>query len=62
MEKYAILFLDKVRSFRHFIHHGYDCELEKTELLEIQRKLITHEKSLNEDFTEFRRFVEELSN
>lgn len=57
----TFLFLDKVRSFRHFIRHAYDCELDKSELLEIQRKLISHEKPLKQDFIKFRYFIAELS-
>lgn len=57
----SLLLLDKVRAFRHFIRHAYDCELLESELREIQNKLITHYQTLDKDFIGFRGFVEDLS-
>ena len=57
----SFLLLDKIRAFRHFICHAYDCELLENELKEIQNKLKTQFSVLEKDFSEFRRFVESLS-
>lgn len=57
----SYLLLDKIRAFRHFIRHAYDCELLEIELTEIQNKLKVHYKKLSMDFKEFRSFVEGLS-
>src|SRR3990167_4102458 len=32
LSKQSLVLLDKVRAFRHFIRHAYDCELNKEEL------------------------------
>ena len=56
----SFLFLDKMRAFCHFVRHAYDCELQETELQEIQDKLKSYSGVLEKDFLEFRRFVEAL--
>ncbi len=53
----SFIFLDKLRSFRHFIHHAYDCELMEDELRIIQDKLKNGYGALEKDFLEFRKFV-----
>lgn len=60
LSKESFLFLDKIRAFRHFIRHAYDCELQENELQEIQNKLKTCCEVLEKDFLEFRKFVESL--
>ncbi|MES2199001.1 MAG: hypothetical protein V4489_02390 [Chlamydiota bacterium] len=56
----SFLFLDKIRAFRHFIRHAYDCELKEKELEEIQDKLKDCYAVLEKDFLGFRLFVEAL--
>ena len=58
----SFLFLDKVRSFRHFIRHAYDCELDEGELTIIKEKIIAELPTLLNELHTFRDFVEELSN
>lgn len=57
----SFLLLDNIRAFRHFIRHAYDCELKEKELSDIQRKLKEHDQTLKKDFSDFRTFVESLS-
>ncbi len=57
----SFVLLDKIRAFRHFIRHAYDCELLENELREIQNKLKTRYATLEKDFEEFRLFVKTLS-
>lgn len=57
----SFLLLDKIRAFRHFIRHAYDCELLESELRDIQNKLKVNYKFLEKDSLEFRGFVEKLS-
>ncbi len=57
----TFVFLDKLRAFRHFIRHAYDCELDPEELRLIQVRL-KHEFSLfEEDLAAFRKYIEQLS-
>ncbi len=53
----SFLLLDKIRAFRHFIRHSYDCELQEEELKAIQDKLKVSYKTLTDDFSTFRKFV-----
>ncbi|MBM3197649.1 MAG: hypothetical protein FJZ58_00140 [Chlamydiae bacterium] len=57
----SFLFLDKLRIFRHFIRHAYDCELQEKELRDIQEKLKDSFSLLEEDLLQFRKFVEQLA-
>ena len=57
----SLLFLDKLRAFRHFIRHAYDCELDERELIVIQKKLQQEYQSLERDLQKFRSFVHTLS-
>lgn len=62
LSKKSFLFLDKVRSFRHFIRHAYDCELDPQELQIIQDKMKFEFTLVEQDFSQFRSFVQELAN
>ncbi len=55
------LLLDKIRSFKHFIRHAYDCELEENELNNIQKKIQSNFLSFTKDLTKFQTFVQKLS-
>lgn len=58
----AMLFLDKLRAFRHFIRHAYDCELDPHELQIIEDKLKSDFGLVEHDLQQFRKYVEELVN
>lgn len=60
LSKENYLLLDKIRAFRHFICHAYDCELDENELSSIQRLINNQFKNLEYDFHQFRKFIEEL--
>lgn len=53
--------LDKLRTFRHFIRHAYDCELDEGQLREIQTKLLNDFDNVTKDFQNFRLYIEKLS-
>lgn len=57
----SFVLLDKIRAFRHFIRHAYDCELLELELRQIQGKLEDGYPHLEKDFLQFRQFVETLA-
>ena len=57
----SFVLLDKMRSFRHFIRHAYDCELIEGELRIIQDKLKSGYEDLEKDFLEFRKFIHSLA-
>lgn len=57
----SLILLDKVRAFRHFIRHAYDCEFDQNELLHIQDKLIKEYGSVESDLQKFRSFIQQLS-
>jgi len=57
----SLLLLDKIRAFRHFVRHAYDCELDQKELLLIQGKLKKEYAHVESDFQKFRLFVQRLS-
>ena len=40
LSKKSFLFLDKLQAFRHFIRHAYDCELDQSQLKQLQDHLI----------------------
>lgn len=52
--------LDKLRAFRHFIRHAYDYELDKDELLLLQKKIDESFKYVNTDINIFLNFLEVL--
>ncbi len=53
--------LDKLRSFRHFIRHAYDYELDVEELKFLQNRLNNNFNSVIEDFNQFNIFLDELA-
>ena len=57
----SLLLLDKIRSFRHFIRHAYDCELDAEELQDIQEKMQNECASVFMDLKTFRTFIQELT-
>ncbi len=57
----SFLLLDKLRAFRHFIRHAYDCELDKNELSLIQKKLKQEYSFVKGDLQKFRSFIDSLS-
>lgn len=61
LSKESFLLLDKVRSFRHFVRHAYDCELDEAELREIQNRITHHWPSLEKDVGQFRRYLAQLA-
>lgn len=58
--KDSLSLLDKLRSFRHFIRHAYDCELDEKELKTLQEKLKNEWLFVKLDFEKFRSFLEKL--
>ncbi|MGA8164078.1 MAG: hypothetical protein WB791_03515 [Waddliaceae bacterium] len=57
----SFLLLDRVRAFRHFIRHAYDCELEEQELKAIQSRLQQDYHYVEKDLNRFKEFIQELS-
>lgn len=60
ISKEAFLLLDKLRSFRHFIRHAYDCELDDDELKALQNLLQKGFSCVCNDIDLFRHFIEDL--
>lgn len=58
----TFLFLDKIRAFRHFIRHAYDCELDENELLLLQKRIKQEYSHLQSDLATFRSYVQSLAN
>ncbi len=52
--------LNKLRAFRHFVRHAYDYELDKDELLLLQKKMDESFKHVNTDIGIFLNFLDEL--
>jgi len=52
--------LDKLRSFRHFIRHGYNYELDADELNLLQKKLHQSFGGVIEDIDSFKLFLSNL--
>ncbi|HEX2583461.1 MAG TPA: hypothetical protein VHL30_05030 [Chlamydiales bacterium] len=61
ISKPSLILLDKVRAFRHFIRHAYDCELDEQELQLIQDKLIKEYKNIEKDLQNFRSYIKKLA-
>ena len=59
-KSYSIL--DRLRSFRHFIRHGYDYDLDKDELILLQNKLNASFDNVISDFDGFELFLKNLIN
>lgn len=58
----SLKLLDKIRAFRHFIRHAYDCELDEKELRLIQKKLIDEFHHVEKDLQNFYAYVKTLTN
>ncbi len=54
--------LNKVRAFRDFILHAYDCELDEDELRLVQSKLIKEYAHVENDLQNFRSYIKKLAN
>ncbi len=61
ISKESLLLLDKIRAFRHFIRHAYDCELDEKELRLVQSKLTHEYHCVEKDLQEFRIYLQKLS-
>jgi len=57
----SLVFLDKVRAFRHFIQHAYDCELDEDEIELIQEKLTKEYFHVAKDLQNFRSYIQKLA-
>ena len=57
----SLILLDNVRTFRHFIRHAYDCDLDMEKLQVIQNKLIKEYKCVEKDLHNFRSYLKKLS-
>jgi hypothetical protein len=60
ISKETFLFLDKLRAFRHFIRHAYDCELEEKELSVIQTLINQSYHFLKNDRETFKKYLDHL--
>lgn len=58
----SFLLLDKLRAFRHFIRHGYGCELNEKELRQLQERLKKEFDLVEADIQSFRVYIKKLSN
>jgi len=57
----SLLLLDKVRAFRHFVRHAYDCDFNIVELSTLQHKLQSDFAYVLKDLKGFCNFVKKLS-
>lgn len=57
----SFIVLDKIRAFRHFIRHGYGCELDEKELRILQDLLNARFSSVEADLATFKEYIEKLS-
>ena len=57
----SLIFLDKIRAFRHFIRHAYDCELDESQLRIIQERLKKEYPDVESNLQKFRAFIQTLS-
>ncbi len=57
----SLKILDKLRSFRHFIRHAYNTELDLEEMILLQKKCKASFGFVIEDFKTFINFVKGLS-
>lgn len=58
----SLLILNKFMSFRHFIRHAYDCELDENQLRVLQNRLLNDFQQVWDDYSKFRNFILSLSN
>ena len=61
LSKPSFLLLDKVFSFRHFIRHAYDCELDEDQLDFLQKKLQREFGQVEHDLNVFRKYIQEIA-
>lgn len=57
----SLTFLDKIRAFRHFVRHAYDCELDEEELRILKDRLKKDFPCVLQDLHTFRSFITTLS-
>lgn len=57
----SFLLMDKLRTFRHFVRHAYDCELDQHELGLIQNRLKEQFFYFKEDLERFKKYVGQLA-
>jgi hypothetical protein len=57
----SLVLLDKIRAFRHFIRHAYDCELDEKELRLIQDRLAKEYSHAQKDLQNFRLYIQKLA-
>ncbi len=60
LSKANLTLLDKVRAFRHFIRHAYDCELDEKELQLIQDRLRNEFNHVLKDLEVFRAYIKKM--
>jgi hypothetical protein len=56
----TFIYLNKLRAFRHFIRHAYDYELDKDELILLQKKIKENSVALFNDIEQFENFLNDL--
>lgn len=61
ISKESLILLDKVRAFRHFVRHAYDCELDEKQLDLIQSKLQNDFSLVDGDLQKFRLYLQKLT-
>jgi|GEM_PF-502849 len=61
IQQKTLIFLDKIRSFRHFIRHAYDCDLDKQQLLDLQSLIKQNFHLISSDLDQFRGYIQRLS-
>lgn len=57
----AFLLLDKLRTFRHFIRHAYDSELDEKQLIIIQTRLRESFHLVSKNLIVFHEYIRSLS-
>lgn len=53
----SFVILDKLRSFRHFARHAYDCELDENELKILQNRLKKEFEFVIGDLNNFKNYI-----
>lgn len=61
ISKESLSILDKIRSFRHFVRHAYNVELNKEELKLIQSRLKNEFSLVEKELSQFRSYLQKLS-
>jgi len=57
----SFVLLDKLRAFRHFIRHGYGCELDEKQLRALQEQMRLRFSLLETDLSTFRNYIHKLA-